>query len=387
MSGLPGELDLSVLWGIKYVPGIWFNSVVKMPFLISDALVALLLFKVVFQLSGSRKAGEGAAVAWFLNPYLIWISSGWGMFDTLPALFTVGSFYFLLRNRFGFSALFLAIGVAYKAYPILFLVPVTFFFLRSKSIVKLHEALARFYLVFVGATAVLFFPALYLVTVFSSDLWIMTISGVVGEGLTYWSFALMLPMDIKLATLSSIAIGIILLASVCWKTCRLSFSSPFFELAAAQLALILVIYLSYRIILPQFFVWSLPFIIVLLAEGRVEELIYRASSLLALIYSLTACILPLFMLPMTPWIGGALVQSMRILQPFRVRADGLSGTVFTPTLSFGSAFLAALGACFSILMVVLLIESLYKPNQRLLTRHMPKTLNRLLCLLKIQVPA
>ena len=167
----------------------------------------------------------------------------------------------------------------------------------------------------------------------------------------------------------------------------MSFSSPFFELAAVQLSLILATYLSYRIILPQFFVWSLPFIIVLLAEGRVEELIYRASSLLALIYSLTSCILPLFMLPMAPWIGGALVQSIRFMQPFRVRADSLSGAVFTPTLSFGSAFLAALGVCFSLLMLALLIESLYKPNQRLLTRHMPKPLNRLLCLLKIQVPA
>jgi predicted membrane-bound dolichyl-phosphate-mannose-protein mannosyltransferase len=60
---------------------------------------------------------------WFLNPLSIWVSSGWGMFDTLPALFTVISLYSLSERRYAVSGVALAIAVFLKYYAIVLLFP------------------------------------------------------------------------------------------------------------------------------------------------------------------------------------------------------------------------------------------------------------------------
>ncbi len=113
-------------FNVQYVPGMLFNSIVKTPFLISDIAITFLLYKIVEELTKSKGLAEKAALIWFLNPFVIWISAGWGMWDTLPALFSLAAFFFLLKKRIAFSAVCLSLGVALKLYPALFLVPIGF---------------------------------------------------------------------------------------------------------------------------------------------------------------------------------------------------------------------------------------------------------------------
>ena len=130
IASLPTALNFYPSYNIQYVPGILFNSVVKFPFLISDIIATLLLYKTVQELTKDKGLAEKAAMFWFMNPFVIWISAGWGMWDTLPALFSLAAFFLLLRKRTMLSAVCLSLGVASKLYPALFLVPIAVYLFK-----------------------------------------------------------------------------------------------------------------------------------------------------------------------------------------------------------------------------------------------------------------
>jgi len=387
MKSVPPELELGSSWGIEVVPGVLFNTLVKIPFLISDLAVAILLYKIVGENAGNRNLALKASALWFLNPYLIWISSGWGMFDSIPALLSLTSLYLLLKKKIGLSSASLAGAVAYKLYPLLFLVPVAFYLRGTLSKRPFQRKLVKFLFIFIAASAILFLPTLNTMLSFPHSLLVMTNLGDVGGGLTYWSIALMVPIESNTAIATSATLGILLLTLVFWKISKTKFNHQIQALASTQLACVLAIFLSYRIIPEQFFVWALPYIIILSSTGKVEEILYRIPSLIAFIYSITNALLPFYMLPLTPWIGDQLAQTIRIIQPLRIRAAGPVGTlaISAPRICFGSVFLTILGATFSILMVIILIEAFSTEKRRLLTNLLPQKLNMILCKLKLQV--
>ena len=108
MVSLPAALDFYPAYNVQVVPGLLFNFVVKLPFLISDVLLALLLYKIVNVLTSNKGLAEKATLLWFLNPFVIWISAGW-VWDTLPALFSLVTFYFLLKKKYALSGVALSI--------------------------------------------------------------------------------------------------------------------------------------------------------------------------------------------------------------------------------------------------------------------------------------
>jgi Gpi18-like mannosyltransferase len=124
MASLPATLNFYPTLNIEVIPGMLFNFVVKIPILISDIAITFLLYKIVKELTNNKGLAEKAAFLWFLNPLVIWISAGWGMWDSLPALFSLASFLFLLKKRFAVSAVCLSLAVALKLYPALFFIPI-----------------------------------------------------------------------------------------------------------------------------------------------------------------------------------------------------------------------------------------------------------------------
>ena len=102
MASIPAELNFYPSFNIQYIPGLLFNFIVKIPFLLSDIALALLLYKIVEELTKSKGLAEKAAILWFLNPFVIWISAGWGMWDTLPAFFSFPAFYLILKKEICF---------------------------------------------------------------------------------------------------------------------------------------------------------------------------------------------------------------------------------------------------------------------------------------------
>jgi len=95
------------------------DLLIKTPLIISDLAIALLLIKIIRKFSGKEKARNHANM-WILNPYVIFISAVWGMFDTLPTLFTLLAAWLLLEEKPNKSAVSLSIAALFKMYPIIF---------------------------------------------------------------------------------------------------------------------------------------------------------------------------------------------------------------------------------------------------------------------------
>lgn len=91
----------------------------KIPYLIFDLLVGFLLFK----LFDSKKEATMALVLWLFNPISLYAIYMMGQFDIIPTFFVVLSIYFALKKKLSLAALALGGGIAFKIFPIFFLIP------------------------------------------------------------------------------------------------------------------------------------------------------------------------------------------------------------------------------------------------------------------------
>ena len=359
MASLPSALNFYPSFNIQYVPGMLFNFVVKIPFLISDVAIAFLLYKIVGELTKNKGLAEKAAFLWFLNPFVIWISAGWGMFDTLPALFSLAAFFFLLKKRYALSAVCLSIGVALKLYPALFLVPIAIYLFKSSPVGDKWKNCLKFFSAFTAATVLLFLPYYGTIENFFTSYFVANpaTSGVVANqvnnpvafGLSYWSLYLLnrllnLPVTagfVSFVSIASITLVVVALGLVYWRTAKMTFQKPTYDLALVMLLPVLALFLSYRIIAEQFFVWALPFLVILCVGRRVKVAFYWAASIVALLYAVLNCPLPFFFLPLAPRYTNVLldmVHAIWAVEPLRIVA------------------LALLGCIFSILLIVMLFQ-------------------------------
>ncbi|HCB23200.1 hypothetical protein A3H81_00390 [Candidatus Daviesbacteria bacterium RIFCSPLOWO2_02_FULL_38_18] len=95
--------------------GIWL---LKLPYLIFDLSLGLLLYKVVEE---KRKALVFGL--WMFNPISLYATYMMGQFDIIPAFFTMLSFYLVVQKKLKWSALALGFGIAFKLYPVFLLIP------------------------------------------------------------------------------------------------------------------------------------------------------------------------------------------------------------------------------------------------------------------------
>lgn len=353
MVSLPAALDFYPAYNVQVVPGLLFNFVVKLPFLISDVLLALLLYKIVNALTSNKGLAEKATLLWFLNPFVIWVSAGWGMWDTLPALFSLVTFYFLLKKKYALSGVALSIGVALKLYPLLFLVPIIFYLYKTDITGKRKNSLLNFLGSFFGCSALIFLPYIDRSISFFSDFFLFSAAAIdpvvepLGFGLSYWSLFLLnrlFNLTIAADFVSIMAVFSVLLVAVFvsvayWRISKFSFKKPAFDLNLAFLLSICALFLSYRVVCEQFFVWLIPMLIILYVSGKVRGVVYWSISLVALVYCLLNLPVPFFFLPLAPWTGDSLLSMVYALWPLE---------------SLRIVFLAILGCLFSIILLYIL---------------------------------
>lgn len=116
MSSLNPALNPGQPWNISVVPGPLFDILVKLPLIASDLIITILIYKIVVKHMNNKELAVSASAVWFLNPLSIWVSSGWGMFDSIPAALTVLLLYFYLDEKPIPAAISLAVAIAMKYY-------------------------------------------------------------------------------------------------------------------------------------------------------------------------------------------------------------------------------------------------------------------------------
>lgn len=351
VGALPYQLNPH--YGARFVPDPLFNVLVKAPMLMADIATTIVLCKVVMQFLG-RETARKASLLFYLNPICIWVSAAWGQYESVPAFFTVLSLYLLLNKKMVSSALSLLVATLYKVYPAVFLIPVSIYLFKRVD----GEGLLKYYMAFF--TPILVFLVMsgmgvvnhflrFILSFFSTG----TFFGVFGFGLTYWSISMLYPLDPNVwAPLSSLLMAILLLISL-YCVLRARFDVPLRGLAVGTFLIVAAVFLSYRFVGETRFLWLLPFLTLMLAEGIVSERLYGFLSLTSFLYAQKN--LPYYLLPMATINEGALKPLFEFADPFGKVVKG----ALLPT-PVSAAVLAVLGTVFSILMLTTYVRAIQK---------------------------
>ena len=208
---------------------------------------------------------------------------------------------------------------------------------------------ARFISIFIALSVILFLPSIgstnlvdfFIISDLTANSAVINPAVLpVGFGLTYWSLFLLnrlvyLPIStgfISLVSAVSLVLVGISLTIICWKIAKMPFHNRAFELATAMLLMLFGLFLSYRVVEEQWFVWALPFLIIVSVGGRIRWAFYWVASLIALLYSILNCPLPFFFLPLAPWMTSSLLRIVNetlTVEPLRIMLLGVLGCVFS----------------------------------------------------------
>jgi Gpi18-like mannosyltransferase len=122
-------------WRVFYHPVKAVESLfIKMPMIIADVLTFILLIKIIRHMrpSLSKKQTVFLSSLCFLNPYVIMVSSVWGMFDALAMVFMVAGIYMWIKERYTLAGSLFAISTCTKWIGVAPLLVGTILLLRSR---------------------------------------------------------------------------------------------------------------------------------------------------------------------------------------------------------------------------------------------------------------
>jgi uncharacterized membrane protein (GlpM family) len=367
ISQVPPNLRPNAVWAVQVVPSPLFDFLIKIPFVISDIIVALLVYRIAFYRTRDKVKATSAASLWFLNPYTIWVSSAWGMYDTIPALLTCLCLVMVWKRRFFLAGGVLVLAFSFKLYPA-FLLPFVLIYIKRSSPKDRVFRLWATFLIGVSLTGILLYAdylgqiAGFVGSVVASPNFTANINRSTlppGFGLTYWTLSAILPMRSFIVPLSVLA-SLLLLPCVYYLVLRKKSDDPLLELVTGFVAIIAALFLTFRFVGENFAIWIVPFLAILATEGEIRRSLFWAISGVALLFSVTNSLLPIYLLPIVPWLGQPLSQIMALIQPFRSAASGGSGV----ESSVGSLFLVSLGIAFSALMAILIARVVRNDGRR-----------------------
>jgi Gpi18-like mannosyltransferase len=335
-------------YGIAWVPGPLFNMLVKVPMLLADIGTALILYHLMKRFSRTGLA-EKVVALFYLNPISIWISSGWGQSDPIPAFLTVLSVYLLLSERILPSAVSLLLATLFKVYPAAFIVPASVYLFKGKR-KELLKYLIFFivpysiFLVSGGLQAANNLLMLVLGFFFPRG----TFHGIFGFGLTYWSWSMVFSMDPNVwAPVSTLLMTVLFCISI-YFVLKAKFDDPLRSLTMATYMVAVAFFLSSRLVNEARFVWLLPFFVLMVGEV-VSLKLFGLVSLTAFLY--TQKNFPYYLLPVATLNKDILSPLFHMAAPFGNVVQG----ALLPASS-GAVILAALGTLFSILLFTIYLK-------------------------------
>lgn len=162
-----------------YVPYLIFNifgihytfllvSLFKVPSIVGDIIILYSLYNIALLVSKDRRKGLSIATAYFLNPYVIWLTSIVGHAEQLMVGFILLALLYLLKGKTTHSAISLSIATFSRFISILILP----YFLVSlwRADKSISPRLTRYFAGFLISSAVLSIPYLIIfVQLYSSS--------------------------------------------------------------------------------------------------------------------------------------------------------------------------------------------------------------------------
>ncbi len=272
------------------------------------------------------------------------------MFDTFPALFTVLALYFVLQRKFTITGLFIVAATLTKFYAIVLLVPLILIVWRKGGLRSAWWFLGTTSLFALLAAIPLFFisnPLSY-VTATTPSLAFQY------AGLSLWT-AVSLIFSGPYLNLISYALVIAGLSFVYFFMFRTKSSyGELTTIVSYFLIPIIILLLFFKFVGENYIVWLVPFSAILAVSNTRILKTHWSISLVALLSSVTDSLLPYYMLPLSPWIGGFLASMLGLVSSERIAPNG----TVVQGITFGKLFLSALGLISFVILVLMLLESL-----------------------------
>jgi len=227
----------------------------KLPLLISDVLISVLIFKCVSLFTTSQKTARLAALIWLLNPYLTVVIEMDGTMDIMSTFLVVLATYFFLRHKDIISGICLAVATAARFYPIA-LIPFYILVLGK-------EGKARDYCLMVTSYVATLIGVLVLLVAhygvsFLNDIYRLPIGGN-WEFLWFFGFqpSVASTSGMQISSVVTVMVVLALLVERVWKTDR--------RLVLDAVLVVLVIYVGLSHFNRYYTVWATPFLTLSLA--------------------------------------------------------------------------------------------------------------------------
>lgn len=313
------------LWGVFCTTGyvsyavtksLFFQYLaIKLPIIIADILICLVVRRLVLNLTHDAKKARRAMLLYAFNPVTIILSSVWGMFDAIPALFALLSLLYLSQGKSLRSSLALGIGIGFKGFFPALLLP--FFLLLVWRKAKKLRSCVHFAFESLSIPLAISVPFLLI----DWNAYVSAILFPIGrlpENLSYWVLIRELlringTSDSTIATLSSVVSTLSFLALYTFllkkantlSTGRNQISMRF--LLQGSILVMLIFYLTSSTVTGQYLVWIIPFFIIYVEsfDQSFRFLFYTLCGLVTVFFVLNVG--PGFLAPIaeTPewWIG------------------------------------------------------------------------------------
>jgi len=106
---------------------------IKLPIIVSDILVAIILYRLARKLGFDEKQSLLAMGIWLFNPITYFISAIWGMFDSIAVFFALLGIYYILEEKYVKAGIAIGLGTAVKIIPALILLPALVYLVKGKK--------------------------------------------------------------------------------------------------------------------------------------------------------------------------------------------------------------------------------------------------------------
>jgi hypothetical protein len=142
--------------------GIYYNFLLdtffKIPPLIGDVIVFYSLYQLTQLTLKDEKKSLSVASIYFLNPYVIWMTSVVGHAEQLMVAFIMLAILYLFKNKIRHSAICLSIATFFRYLPILFLPSFLVYLWKRRA----NSSMMQFVLMYVLSSLVLSLPYIFI---------------------------------------------------------------------------------------------------------------------------------------------------------------------------------------------------------------------------------
>lgn len=297
MSQAQAILGTSNYLGAPVVLSWLFVTLVKLPMVLFDALLTLLIYHIATQRLGfTSSRGRLVAAAFFLNPVVIMTGSIWGQFDVIATYFLLVGILLFFDHHPVYSGVVFGLAAATKYFPVVVLLVIVIALYSAQRRTEILRTIVAF-----GSTVVLIgLP--FLITSASGF-----VGGVLtpsvpriqtedsGWGVASYFLRISLPPWLSAATLI-VAIALLALLGLAF---RAAWRGPPARDGWVELAIlsILVFYAVYETLNDQYFVWIMPFLAFDLFRHKATWPTYSALSILVVVHAVLSLSGTSFFLP------------------------------------------------------------------------------------------